>query len=393
MLSGPDEAESLGLDTGAVRRWSVVWTAILTAGAVAVGGNIGFVGLVIPHAMRPLAGIEHRWLIPASALAGGGFVVWCDVLSRLPDREIPLGVITGLVGAPVFLYLLVRAQARGGPCLRPVETTPERRAASQKTALLTRDLAVTLGRRQVLRGVDLEARHGAVTALLGPNGAGKTTLLRAILGLIPRSGASRRGTVEIDGRPLSELSRLERAQRVAYLPQHSALTAPLAVRAVVAHGRYAHVRSASLGKRDRQAVDRAMAAADIADIADRPYTQLSGGEQRRVLVARALATGARILVFDEPAASLDIGHSLALFALLAGLADDGYCVLVAMHDLNQALDHTHAAVLLAGGVVAASGATSDVLSDEPIEKVYGVELSRQARLCFRLPEGDRKGLA
>ena len=110
MLSGQDEAESLGVDTDAVQRWCIVWTAILTAGAVAVGGNVAFVGLVIPHAMRPLAGIEHRWLIPAAAVAGGGFLVWCDVLCRLPAREIPLGVVTGLIGAPVFLWLLVRAQ-------------------------------------------------------------------------------------------------------------------------------------------------------------------------------------------------------------------------------------------------------------------------------------------
>lgn len=110
MLSGRDEAESLGLDVDAVRRWTVVWTAILTAGAVAVGGNVAFVGLVIPHVMRPFAGIEHRWLIPASALAGGAFLVWCDILARLPEREIPLGVITGLIGAPLFLWLLVRAQ-------------------------------------------------------------------------------------------------------------------------------------------------------------------------------------------------------------------------------------------------------------------------------------------
>ena len=110
MLSGRDEAESLGLDVDAVRRWTVVWTAILTAGAVAVGANVAFVGLVIPHVMRPFAGIEHRWLIPAAALAGGAFLVWCDVLARLPEREIPLGVITGLIGAPLFLVLLVRAQ-------------------------------------------------------------------------------------------------------------------------------------------------------------------------------------------------------------------------------------------------------------------------------------------
>jgi ABC-type Fe3+-siderophore transport system permease subunit len=110
MLTGEEEARSLGAEIGALRRWVVVWTAILTAAAVAIGGNVGFVGLVVPHALRPLVGVTHRRLIPAAALAGGTFVVLCDVLCRvLPGRsEIPLGVITGLVGAPTFLWLLIR---------------------------------------------------------------------------------------------------------------------------------------------------------------------------------------------------------------------------------------------------------------------------------------------
>lgn len=110
MLTGEEEARSLGVELGALRRWVVVWTAILTAAAVAIGGNIGFVGLVVPHALRPLVGVTHDRLIPAAALGGGAFVVLCDVMCRvLPGRsEVPLGVITGLVGAPTFLWLLLK---------------------------------------------------------------------------------------------------------------------------------------------------------------------------------------------------------------------------------------------------------------------------------------------
>ncbi len=114
MLSGEEEARSLGLDQKTLRRWVVVWVAVLTAAAVAIGGNVGFVGLVVPHALRPLLGVLHRRLIPAAALGGGAFVVACDVLCRvLPGRtEVPLGVITGLIGAPVFLGLLLKHRAR-----------------------------------------------------------------------------------------------------------------------------------------------------------------------------------------------------------------------------------------------------------------------------------------
>jgi len=110
LLSGEEEAQSMGANVGAVRWWSAIWVSVLVAGAVSVGGNVGFVGLVVPHMLRPFAGTKHRRLIPAAALAGGLFLVACDIIARLvPSRsEMPLGVVTGLIGAPLFLLLLIR---------------------------------------------------------------------------------------------------------------------------------------------------------------------------------------------------------------------------------------------------------------------------------------------
>jgi iron complex transport system permease protein len=110
LLSGEEEAQSMGANVGAVRWWSAIWVSVLVAGAVSVGGNVGFVGLVVPHMLRPFAGTKHRRLIPAAALAGGLFLVGCDIIARLvPSRsEMPLGVVTGLIGAPLFLLLLIR---------------------------------------------------------------------------------------------------------------------------------------------------------------------------------------------------------------------------------------------------------------------------------------------
>ena len=112
LLSGEDEAQTLGVDVRSARRWCAAWVAILTAAAVSMGGNVGFVGLVVPHALRPLVGASHRRLIPAAAFAGGTFLVVCDLISRvLPSRsEVPLGVVTGLIGAPIFLTLLLRSR-------------------------------------------------------------------------------------------------------------------------------------------------------------------------------------------------------------------------------------------------------------------------------------------
>ena len=116
MLSGEDEARVLGLDVARARRWCIAWAALLTAGAVAVGGNVGFVGLVVPHGLRSLVGVAHRRLLPASALGGGAFLLACDMLARsVPSRtEVPLGVVTGILGAPLFLWLLLRSQREQG---------------------------------------------------------------------------------------------------------------------------------------------------------------------------------------------------------------------------------------------------------------------------------------
>jgi iron complex transport system permease protein len=110
LLSGEEEAQSMGANVGAVRWWAAIWVSVLVAGAVSVGGNVGFVGLVVPHMLRPFAGTKHQRLIPAAALAGGVFLVACDIIARvIPSRsEIPLGVVTGLIGAPLFLLLLIR---------------------------------------------------------------------------------------------------------------------------------------------------------------------------------------------------------------------------------------------------------------------------------------------
>ena len=261
-------------------------------------------------------------------------------------------------------------------------------------ALRVRGLGACLGRRQILRDIDLSAERGALTVILGPNGAGKTTLLECLAGLLPYSGQIAIERADADEElDLATLSPRQRAQLVAYVPQRSALDAPLPVETVVAHGRYAH-RSGALWSRrrapdpaeERAAIAHAMAATDVHDLADRSFLELSGGEQRRVLIARALATGARIILLDEPTASLDIGHALALFALIRELAASGVCVVAVLHDLNDALAHADRAILLDQGRVVIAGPVADVVAETPIRQVYGVESTRETRLAFRLTE-------
>jgi len=235
-------------------------------------------------------------------------------------------------------------------------------------ALQARDVTVQRNGATLVARVSFKAEHGAVTGVLGPNGAGKTTLLRACLGLLPFDGK-----VYVEGRSLEDLDRMQRARTIAYVPQRSALSTSMPVRSVVAMGRYGHdPLAARLDAEDETAVDDALARMDIRHIAARDYLDCSGGEQRRVLLARALATQARVLVLDEPTENLDIRHRLELQALLRGLAAAGHAVVSVFHDLNEARACCDRGVLLDRGELASSGPIGEVLSSTVVERVFGV---------------------
>lgn len=252
-------------------------------------------------------------------------------------------------------------------------------------ALLTGSgMTVKRGTRTVVQDVDFEAHPGQIVGVLGPNGAGKTSLLLALAGLLQTTG-----TVRLNGRDLDAYSRAERARELAWVPQISGLRAALAVREVVAQGRFPHRGIlAAATRRDLDAVEQAMEDTGVTDLADRVYTQLSGGEQRRVLLARALATGARCIMMDEPTASLDVGHALALFALLRRMAAEGRAIVVVLHELEYARRFTDRALLLDAGRCAASGPTAEIVAADPVRAVYGVELVEGGALGFRLPGAD-----
>jgi iron complex transport system ATP-binding protein len=238
------------------------------------------------------------------------------------------------------------------------------------TALKIENLAVALGKRAVLKGVSASFEQGELIGVMGPNGSGKSTFMRAAAGLIPRAA----GNITILDRPLDTWRRNELSRELAYLPQGGQVHWPVAVRTLVALGRLPFAnRFAKPSGADAEAIERAMQACDVAHLADRPATALSGGERARALLARALASEGKILLADEPFAQLDPSHQLHAMEVLQTTAKAGALVIVVLHDLSIAARHCTRVILLADGAIASDGKPTEVLSSENLRKTFGVD--------------------
>ena len=229
------------------------------------------------------------------------------------------------------------------------------------------DVGVDLDGVTVLDGVTLDAVAGEVLVLVGPNGAGKSTLLGALSG----ERAPTRGSVTIGGRELRGIRHSDLARLRSVLTQENSVSFPFLVSEVVAMGRAPWVRTGE-GSDDVVAVEEAMDAADVTHLAGRRYTQLSGGEKARVSLARVLAQRTPAIFLDEPTASLDLRHQEDVMRTARRLADEGKAVVVVLHDLSLAGAYADRMALLSGGYLDALGTPAEVLTDERVERVYGL---------------------
>ncbi len=232
------------------------------------------------------------------------------------------------------------------------------------TLLRTENLGVSRGGHSVVTGVSFAVERNEFVGLIGPNGAGKTSLLRAALGLLPASGAS----------SLARLDPAARARAAAWLPQNREIAWPVDVKSVVALGRLPHLpKGAALAQADAEAVDRALAAMALTEMAHRTATALSGGEQARVLIARALAQETRLLMADEPISGLDPAHQLSTMKLFADHARDGQGVIAALHDLSLAARFCTRLLLLDQGRLVADGPPEEVLTEDNLARVFRIQ--------------------
>lgn len=237
------------------------------------------------------------------------------------------------------------------------------------TVFVVSDVSFSYPQREqrAVAAVDLDVMRGEMVGLLGPNGSGKSTLLRLLAaGLTPETGR-----IRYLGRELATWHRAELARSIGVVTQAEEIAFPITVRELVAMGRYPHLGPwRREGGADRAAVADALSLCELDDIAHRPMLEISGGERQRARVARALAQQPATLLLDEPTASLDIAHEMALLELLARLRTAGVTIVMATHNINVAARFCDRLVLMHHGRLAAAGPPIDVMTRDGIEAVY-----------------------
>jgi len=232
------------------------------------------------------------------------------------------------------------------------------------------NLSVSYGEHRVLQNVGLNVVSGQVAALIGPNGSGKSTLIRAVSGVVPMQG----GEVRIDGKVLSKLSTMERARYLAVVPQARNLPPAFTVYESILLGRTPYLGwLGRAGEHDHERVHYALEHTQMLPLAERTVGELSGGEQQRVLLARALAQDTPVLLLDEPTTHLDLQHRESLIHLVCDLArQKNLAVLIVLHDLNLASLYAERVNLLVDGRIQASGTPAEVLTEENLSRTYNI---------------------
>jgi iron complex transport system ATP-binding protein len=242
--------------------------------------------------------------------------------------------------------------------------------ATAAPALAFENLRLRIGPREILRGVTLELGRGEMVGLAGPNGSGKTTLLRVASGVLP-AGA---GAVRVRGRSTASFPRRELARELAVVPQDAHVAFPFRAGEVVLMGRSPYLGPLGFETgADLRLAEEAMARVGIASLAERSILELSGGERQLVLVARALAQDARVLLLDEPTAHLDLRHKIVVLDLVREYVRSGRSALVVSHDLTLAARSCDRIALLREGALVATGTPADVITPQNLGTAFGID--------------------
>lgn len=232
------------------------------------------------------------------------------------------------------------------------------------------DLCFNYDSTPVLNNVRLRVNEGKVLALIGPNGAGKSTLLKCIVGILKPSS----GKIMLNGREISSLSEKERAKIIAYLPQYVPIIFPITVFDSVLLGRIPFF-NLTPSKQDYDIVERVLNSLDLTSHSNRYIDELSGGERQRAHIARVLAQGAKVMLFDEPSANLDIKYQHEILELITKIThENDKMTIVALHDINLALKYADEIAIMNKGKIIKIGRPEETITKEVIKQVYGIDI-------------------
>lgn len=241
-----------------------------------------------------------------------------------------------------------------------------------KSLIKVDGISFAYSRKRVLNNISFTIAEGEIVVLLGPNGCGKSTLIKVMLGLLcPLSGS-----IIFNGENIAHVSPRTLAKEIAYVPQIHKSSFPYSVMDVVLMGRAPHKTFFfSYSKEDVNIAENALERLSISHLADRPYTEISGGERQLTLIARALAQGAKTFIMDEPASGLDYGNQLRLLDQIIKLSREGYTFIKSTHSPEHALWVADRAIMIKNGAVVADGACDDIISDENLFHLYNARVS------------------
>ena len=250
--------------------------------------------------------------------------------------------------------------------------------------LEVRNLRAGYGRGDVVRDIDLNIAKGEFACILGPNGSGKSTLVKALQGLLKDVT----GEVSVDGDDLFQLTRREVARKIAFVPQVADLTFEFSVLEVVAMGRCSRQgRMAGVSAADRRVIQAVLDMVEISQLQEKKVAHLSGGERRRVLIARALPQDTPLLCLDEPSSHLDLNYGLEVFAILERLQkEEEKTILATEHNINLVIPFAHKIIFLKEGRIHAQGDPAGMITQDHIKDVFRADVDIRENRYSKLPE-------
>ncbi|STU88341.1 ferric enterobactin transport system permease FepG [Klebsiella pneumoniae] len=354
---GDDTACALGVQVERSRLLLMLVAVVLTAASTALAGPISFIALVAPHIARRLSGTA-RWGLTQSALCGALLLALADYGAQrlFMPWQLPVGVLTVSLGG-ILPYCIVDS---GVP--QKMSAVPSRLRGEQ--------LTLAYGNKTIAESLNVTIPDGHFTAIIGPNGCGKSTLLRTLSRLMTPAS----GHVWLDGAQIQQYASKEVARRIGLLAQNATTPGDITVQELVARGRYPHQPLFTRWrKEDEEAVNKAMRATGISDLALQSVDTLSGGQRQRAWIAMVLAQETAIMLLDEPTTWLDISHQIDLLELLSELnREKGYTLAAVLHDLNQACRYATHLIALRDGRIVAEGAPKEIVTADLIERIYGL---------------------